>query len=315
MPVLLPAAEQLVYELLLEGPPRSIAELVTRTGRARRGVAASVSALEARALVVRLPGEPERYDVRHPQEGFAALMAMQRDQLRTAAAEVDAYVQRYSHSRRSTMSLDVVEVLTDAAEAVRRYDAMLERATHEIRALDRPPYVSDPEMVDGLAPRLAGVRFRVVSDTRSRAFRHPGVWQAWEAAGQETREMVDVPLKLLIADEREALIVLDSQDGRVRSSLIVHQSSLLSGLIAVFESLWKTAAPRHSAVAETPDDLSTEEQVLLSLMASGVTDAVIAARLGVSGRTLQRRVHQLMEHIGASSRLQMGMLAVRRGWL
>lgn len=318
MPVLLSAVEHVIYEQLLDGPPRSVAELVTATGRARRGVTAALSALESRALVVRLPGDPVRYDVRHPQEGFATLMALQQDQMRIATAEVDTYVQRYTSSRRSTMTLDVVEVLTDEAEAMRRYDTMQRRAEHDIRGLDRPPYVSDPDEVDGLEPRRAGVRYRVISDTRSRAFRHPGVWEQWEAAGQETREMVDVPLKMVIADGREALIVLDSQDGRVRSTLVVHESSLLSGLVAVFESLWKAAAPRIPSANPTHDqreELAPDEQVLLSLLASGVTDAVIASRLGLSPRTLQRRIHELMEHIGASNRLQIGMLATRRGWL
>lgn len=318
MPVLLSAVEHVIYEQLLEGPPRSVAELVTATGRARRGVTTALSALESRALVVRLPGDPVRYDVRHPQEGFATLMALQQDQMRIATAEVDTYVQRYTSSRRSTMTLDVVEVLTDEAEAMRRYDTMQRRAEHDIRGLDRPPYVSDPDEVDGLEPRRAGVRYRVISDTRSRAFRHPGVWEQWEAAGQETREMVDVPLKMVIADGREALIVLDSQDGRVRSTLVVHESSLLSGLVAVFESLWKAAAPRIPSANPTHDqreELAPDEQVLLSLLASGVTDAVIASRLGLSPRTLQRRIHELMEHIGASNRLQIGMLATRRGWL
>lgn len=319
MPVLLSAVEHVIYEQLLECPPQSVAELVTATGRARRGVTTALAALEARALVVRLAGDPVRFDVRHPQEGFAALMAVQRDQLRSAAAEVDTYVQRYTSSRRSTMTLDVVEVLTDEMEGFRRYVAMQEKAEHSFRALDRPPYVADPDEVDGIEPRRAGVRYRVISDTRSRAFRHPGVWEQWEAAGQETREMVDVPLKMVIGDEREAIIVLDSQDGRVRSTLVVHESSLLSGLIAVFESLWKAAAPRDpSATAGASDqreDLSQEQQWLLSLMASGVTDAVIASRLGISPRTLQRRIHELMEQVGASNRLQTGMLAARRGWL
>ena len=315
MPDGLTDLQRSVYELLLEGPPRSVDELRSLLGLSTDAVRAAVAGLEAGALVVRLPGEPARYDVRHPQEGFAELLAAQQDQLRSTSAMVDTYVQRYTSSRRSSMSLDVVEVLTDDEETHRRYEQMQESAAHDFRACDRPPYVGDPEDADGIARRLAGVRYRVISDTRSRAFRHPSVWERWAAAGQETREMADVPLKLMISDDRMALIVLDSHDERIRSTLVVHPSSLLDGLIAVFESLWKAAVPRDPLVAAEQDRLSPDDQALLSLLASGVTDAVIARRLGVSQRTLQRRIHDLMTHIGAANRCQAGLWAARRGWL
>ena len=161
------------------------------------------------------------------------------------------------------------------------------------------------------------MRYRVISDTRSRAFRPPSVWEQWDAAGQETREMADVPLKLLIADDRMALLVLDGHDEQIRSSLVVYPSLLLDGLIAVFESLWRMAVPRAVLVADdgTGERLAPDDQALLSLLVSGVTDAVIARRLGVSERTLQRRTQELMRRIGAANRCQAGLWAARRGWL
>ena len=308
--------EQQVYELLLEGPPRSVDELLQVVGQEAPAVCAAVTALEARALLVRLTGEPVRYDVKHPAEGFAPLVAASQDQLRGITALAEAYAERYTSSRRSSMSLDVVEVLTDLADVERRYDRMQEIAVHDFRALDRPPYAADPDEVDGVARRLAGVRYRVISDTRSRAYRHPEAWEQWDAAGQETRELADVPLKLLIADDRMALLVLDGRDEQIRSALVVHPSLLLDGLTAVFESLWKVAVPRDPLVTPADSDrLASDDQQLLSLMASGVTDAMIARRLGISPRTLQRRIHDLMERVGAGNRCQVGLWAARRGWL
>lgn len=310
--------ERWVYELLLEGQPRSVVELCGLSADPEDAVTAAVTTLEARTLLVRLPGEPARYDVRHPQEGFAPMLSSQQARLRELTVLMDAYGQRYASSRRSSMSLDVVEVLTDTAEVAHRYQRMQQMAEHDFRACDRPPYVTDPDEVDGVPRRLAGVRYRVISDTRSRAFRHPSVWEQWAAAGQETREMADVPLKLLIADDRMALIVLDGQDEQIRSTLVVHPSLLLNGLVAVFESLWKTAAPRDPLVAASEGEdpgLSVDDQELLSMMAAGVTDVVIARRLGMSPRTLQRRIHELMKRVGAGNRFQAGLWAARRGWL
>ncbi|MFF7545213.1 hypothetical protein ACFZCU_16550 [Streptomyces canus] len=44
-------------------------------------------------------------------------------------------------------------------------------------------------------------------------------------------------------------------------------------------------------------------------------DEAVARHLGVSLRTLRRRVSELQERLGAASRLQLGMRACQRGWV
>jgi DNA-binding NarL/FixJ family response regulator len=61
--------------------------------------------------------------------------------------------------------------------------------------------------------------------------------------------------------------------------------------------------------------LDEEARNLLMLLASGLTDQGIARSLGWSIRTTQRRIHALMDDLGASTRFQMGMSATTRGWL
>ena len=45
-----------------------------------------------------------------------------------------------------------------------------------------------------------------------------------------------------------------------------------------------------------------------------LTDAAAGAQLGLSVRTVQRRVAELMERAGVTTRIQLGAEAVRRGW-
>jgi DNA-binding NarL/FixJ family response regulator len=51
------------------------------------------------------------------------------------------------------------------------------------------------------------------------------------------------------------------------------------------------------------------------LLTAGVKDQAIARQLGVSLRTIRRRLANLMREAGAVSRFQLGMLAGRRGWV
>lgn len=53
----------------------------------------------------------------------------------------------------------------------------------------------------------------------------------------------------------------------------------------------------------------------MSLLLSGPTDASIAHQLGVSLRTVQRRVTVLMDAAGVSTRLPLGWQPALMGWL
>ena len=64
--------------------------------------------------------------------------------------------------------------------------------------------------------------------------------------------------------------------------------------------------------------MPTTEEIdrdLLRLLLLGVTDAAAATQLGISLRTVQRRVADLMEIAGVTTRMQLGAEAVRRSWV
>lgn len=57
------------------------------------------------------------------------------------------------------------------------------------------------------------------------------------------------------------------------------------------------------------------DRKVLTLLLAGHTDAAVAARLGVSLRTVQRRVRHLMNLAGTDSRILLGWYARDRGRL
>jgi DNA-binding NarL/FixJ family response regulator len=71
-----------------------------------------------------------------------------------------------------------------------------------------------------------------------------------------------------------------------------------------------------SGRAEGPVMLDPREQVLVSLLATGLTDASAARRLRVSPRTVTNVLRALMDRLGVNNRFQLGLalgLAARRG--
>jgi DNA-binding NarL/FixJ family response regulator len=64
---------------------------------------------------------------------------------------------------------------------------------------------------------------------------------------------------------------------------------------------------------ETRRPLGVTQETILALMLTGAPDKAIAARLGVTERTVQRRIRTLMIAVGAANRMQLGTFASRHG--
>jgi DNA-binding NarL/FixJ family response regulator len=101
-------------------------------------------------------------------------------------------------------------------------------------------------------------------------------------------------------------------ESSAEAAFVVHGSLLLTLLCALFEAEWERATPLAAPVPGQPDE---EGRRLLTLMASGLTDAAIARSLGWSLRTTQRRIQKVIHGLGATTRFQAGMAAKQRGWL
>ncbi|GGU43750.1 LuxR C-terminal-related transcriptional regulator [Lentzea flava] len=74
-----------------------------------------------------------------------------------------------------------------------------------------------------------------------------------------------------------------------------------------------------SAIAGDVDGTDLEPtaatRLLLQLMRTGAIDETIARELGVSLRTVHRRITRLQHLLCVRSRFQLGVIACERGWV
>jgi DNA-binding NarL/FixJ family response regulator len=109
------------------------------------------------------------------------------------------------------------------------------------------------------------------------------------------------------------VIVAVDEDSLTVPFLVVEEPAMVRSFQAQFAAMWKSA---HSVGIGAEDSLGSETvQQTLDILKSGVTDEVAARRLGVSVRTIRRRVAAVMELLGAESRFEAGVKAVQAGWL
>ncbi len=131
-------------------------------------------------------------------------------------------------------------------------------------------------------------------------------------SGEQIRVVPEVHTRLVVVGTARALMP-DPPGMANERRLVVRQRGLVEMLVAYFDALWDSAAAvPHLDTGDARPDL---RRLLLIALASGSNDEQIARTLGMSLRTVRRRIHTLMSDLGVDTRFAAGVEAVRRGWI
>lgn len=132
------------------------------------------------------------------------------------------------------------------------------------------------------------------------------------AAGGAGIRITEREINETILLDRRIAIVAGDRVGGVRGYTVISSPDLVQGIQSLFEAAWHAATDLESYQARFTE-LGARE--ILEQLASGCKDETAARALGISLRTYRRRVAELMELLGASSRFQAGARAREAGLL
>ncbi|NBM15936.1 LuxR C-terminal-related transcriptional regulator [Streptomyces sp. GC420] len=210
------------------------------------------------------------------------------------------------------------------AEVQRECVVQIQRqARKEVLGFVRPPYVANNSELQQ-ERMAAGISYRALYEASALTQPMSPSMPVAIAIGEQARAIPHVPVKMLIVDGEHALLPLspDQPDFTSGGLLLLHKSVLVDALVEMFEDRWSRGTPLHiteSGEIRPPDPSRDQEQPeldtqLLSLLLSGLPDKAIASQLGVSLRTLQRRIRALMETTGTANRTQLAWYAAQQSW-
>ena len=318
-----------IYRLLALRVSASVGELAADTDRTPAEVHALLSALATAGLVIpddgTVPASAETsavFTAAPPDIALGAALRQRRDDLHAAEVELLTLAEQHRNVARDRAS-GVVEVITDVDAVRHRFTQIQNMARYEVRSMMVPNLTVVPhrENEAGEAGLRRGVLYRAILQRDSLA--EPGIVGEVLASltgGQHIRMTDRVPVKLVIVDSTAAMVPLFSDRNTAAASILVHRSGLLDALIALFETAWEHAYPLSvNTVADgfdesRPGEIDELDARILALILAGLTEQAAAGQLGISRRTVQRRIHDLMVKAGVDTRIQLGWHASRRGW-
>lgn len=308
---------------LIENPRSSAADVARQCELPARLAARTLAALARRGLASRLPGRQVSYLAVAPDVSLQPMLARREDELLYVRTTIHELTAAFHRSSRHTHPAELVEVVTGVQNIASRAFALQEGAQSSVRGIDKPPYAmpNADTNADREYQRLReGIEYRILYDVES--VRRPGKLDDIRASsqrGEKARILTNAPLKLWMVDDAAALIPIRGSGYAVDAAFVIHPSTLLDALVALFELEWRRGVPVRAFTVDgagAPAEVAPDEptRALLGLLAAGLTDEAIARTLSVSLRTVQRRIHDLLLELGVTTRFQAGLAARERGW-
>ncbi|WP_018351780.1 helix-turn-helix domain-containing protein [Longispora albida] len=302
------------YRCLVAQPSATAAQLAADLGCGTAEIRHALELLAARGLAARSGADLDRYVAAPPAVALGAVLSQRHDDLRRAEVAIAALAEEHRRAVAGRPFGDLIEVINGAEGIRQRVDQIQRAARTEVRAFvtARATVVRTEENTVEQALVQRGIRYRVIVERA--ALESPVEAQAAveaTAAGEEVRVTETLPVKLIVADRDLALVSLPPDPHGEPAAVLLHSSGLLEALAALFEAYWEHARPLQPAADSS---LDPDDARILALMLAGLTDRSIAGHLGMSMRTVQRRVHCLMELAGVQTRIQLGWHAARAGW-
>ncbi len=307
-----------VYRQILRVPSASVDELAAAAGMTPSLVRQIIEDLEGLGLLARQASAPDRV-VGSPPSLALRPMLLERERRLTQAHEALVQLSElYRQGAAQRDAPDVVDVILGTDAVRQRFAQLQASAARQVRVfvLNEVAFLDASENEEEERALRRGVRYRVIVEKA--VLERPGFIDAVRESaphGEEVRVLPTLPTRLIIADDQVALLPMRSHgDERASGALLVHPSGLLDLVMAIFEEFWAVST-EFGSEGEMPGSHDGIDRDLLKLLLLGLTDAAAAAQLGISLRTVQRRVAELMETAGVTTRIQLGAEAVRRAWV
>lgn len=310
------AGSEQVYRYTLRNPGATVESLCDNLGRPVEEIHRDLEPLMERSLVTRVGSqvfpEPPEFALGRLLTQQTRRLAEAEDALGQAREEVHAYVSEHRLGQRSGWQPVAVDVVP-AGDLPEVMLTLVANTSGELLFL-RPDQWFLPT-----GARMDVAVTRAIADGRTSRVIYPAKVIETNPenvhlrvrAGERVRMLPELATRLAVFGQ-DAAILPELWGSPGGSRLLIRQPAIVAACAAYFDQLWSHAVTAPGFGSELDRSARTQ---LLELLARGSKDEQIARTLGVSLRTVRRRVASLLAELGVDSRFQAGMEAVRRGWL
>jgi HTH-type transcriptional regulator, sugar sensing transcriptional regulator len=248
--------EARVYLALTRRGSSTAAESARLAEIPRQRIYDVLASLVQRGLASARPGQVAKYVATPPAEAVERLVSDHRQRLEQLEREsrvlAESLTPAFDAGQEHTDPLEYIEVLRDRRAINQRFGELQAGIEQEILVFTKPPYATPPEEnIEGLEVTqshevYAVYELSIFDDAENVA----GVRQFIEA-GEQARFVEELPLKLVIIDERIVLFGMEDpvEAGPALTMLVVEHPALAKVLKVAFMQVWREGLDFDAAAA------------------------------------------------------------------
>ena len=242
--------EAKTYLTLLAKSSMTVGEIAKISGVPRPKLYEILTKLIVKGLCTEKIGKVKRYRVVAPNIVKKKLIGdyqAQLEQKKIIAQNFSNAVNSiYKQNMNKTEPLEYIEVLNDKEKIRRKCSDFQKNAKKEILAFTKTPYTASltkyvNEEVDALKRKVKIRSIYEYKDFTKEEF-VKGI-SLWVSAGEKAKVVKELPIKMVIFDEKITMFALDDHISLKPSitTMIINHPSFAKTLKYVFESIWKEA--------------------------------------------------------------------------
>ncbi|MGW9245591.1 helix-turn-helix domain-containing protein [Streptomyces sp. EN23] len=316
--------DRCLYECVLESGHAEASELATRLGISRKEAESSVRRLLALRLLNAKPGSKNRVSAVSPSSAVALVATPIENGLRRRMEEVERFrhellglLPLFEHCQ--TGGAQPLQALPELGDVLATIEQLAAECQEEVLTAQPGGRRNVEELTEAIerdeGMLRRGIRMRTL-------YQHPARYHQATVAyterltglGGEVRTTSANLMRVIIFDRKAALVSLAGHD---QGAMVIRDRSVVDFAVQAFEHIWLKSdlfpvGHDSGQIRTVSEDM---DHALVRLLVSGESDHAVARRLGISIRTLQRRLVRISKELGANSRLQAGYLIHRSGLL
>ena len=246
--------EARIYLALLEKSNFTATEIAKVSGIPRQKIYEILDNLIKKGVCVEKVGKINRYKATEPESVFQGLIEKYKNDFEIKLKEkeklalvlADDLSPLYEKNRVRVDPLEYIEILKDKKQIHKRWISIQSEAEKEILAFTKAPYTTSfTDNVDEEFNTIKrGVTIRSIYEYKD--IIKEEVVKAisfWVSAGEEARVIKELPMKMVIFDERITMFALNDPVSLKPSitTMIITHPSFAKALKYVFESIWGKA--------------------------------------------------------------------------
>ena len=255
--------ESRIYLALLNKNSFTATEIAKVSDIPRQKIYELLDNLIKKGVCVEKIGKVKRYKAVEPESVFGSLIDQFKSNFEVKFNEFELKLKErekisrelsddlsalYEKNRERIDPLEYIEILKDKKQIHKKWISLFRKAKQEILGFTKAPYTAPftEDMNDEIDALKSKVSIRSIYEYKDVIKEElVKVISFWISAGEEARVIKELPMKMLIFDEKITMFALNDPISLKPSitTMIINHPSFAKALKYVFESVWEKAIP------------------------------------------------------------------------